>query len=396
LDFTLRDISQLQDTEPFTIPTYNTQGGASCESRFNQGVSSPGYNGDNTFRKEKRAKSKDMALYLPYSGSRGKASVEVTQSSERSSHFASQSLEQRDSRVIANKDSFHRPKSMMDTKRKEYGQEASGNKAIKIIDGRASIGNSSRGKNEVLGSMKGEFEDLKKHLAKKERELADTMNLANHLQQMINKGRDGGPIDTSFIQQLQAKQRELEKENEELRDTVRSEMMVSERNRSQLEIVQNMMERRLESIGLVSPSPESGLRGVDLLIEYQNLQVKVHQKEEEVDYLYKERDGLVERVQFLEVENEKLEAAFNETRQENEKIALDLENGLKALENSREIQKKLEEERGEVIDYYTSQLSSQEEQEKKVLQVEEEMREILAENESLKDQMNEFAKSYDK
>jgi len=190
LDFTLRDISQLQDTEPFTIPTYNTQVGGSCESRFNdqyQSISSPVNHENNTFRKEKRTKSKDAALYLPYSASRTKSSIDAN-GSDRSSHFASQSFDQRDFKVSGKKESIHRPKSMMDTKRKDYGYEASGSKAIKIFDGKSSVGNSNRGKNEMLGTMKGEFEDLKNQLAKKEKDLSDTMNLANNLQQMLNKG----------------------------------------------------------------------------------------------------------------------------------------------------------------------------------------------------------------
>jgi len=62
----------------------------------------------------------------------------------------------------------------------------------------------------------------------------------------------------------------------------------------------------------------------------------MHQKDEEMKQLYKERTSHENKTRFLESELQKLNKTLNDVRHEREKMHTDIEDTLHALQSSRE------------------------------------------------------------
>jgi hypothetical protein len=223
--------------------------------------------------------------------------------------------------------------------------------------------------NSLLSNMKNEIETLKSKLKAKEVQLNDNLLIIENIQGHLKSER-GEPIDLGYIKTLQKKAHILEQENLELRESLHSEVLVSERQRSELEIVKEALNNQLGGPGMIQKNNRSSGNlqktlksdrptAADVILEYERLIQRMEQNERDI-VTYRQREQSYQaKLKEYEEENAKLSKAFRDLQMEKQKLREDNENSLRMVSTSRQEQKKLEEEKQAILSFMNGEYKSE-------------------------------------
>jgi len=204
--------------------------------------------------------------------------------------------------------------------------------------------------------------DLKKMIEKKDQELHFITQRADKLQLELEKSKhytpkkDASPEKALPDMPLVSKITELQKEKQQVEESLRAEILNNEEQRNYIQILKEALEARIEDLGFSEIFNKArelrpNVQIPDLFAEMANLKKSAdfHRKElvkfeSASNQLQTEVDEYKKRISDLEQENSEL----NKKMQNSEE---DVHNAIKALEESRDQVEKLEQEKNQLLDY---------------------------------------------
>jgi chromosome segregation ATPase len=175
--------------------------------------------------------------------------------------------------------------------------------------------------------MKREIDDLKNKLKNKEAQLAENLRFIDEIQNNVRSSRTSGPDNNyTAIRDLQNKQSRLEEENAQLRETLRNEILSSERQRSQLEIACEALNDKLSSMKVLTARSKNN--PTDLFFEYEMLYRRLEQSEAEIQNLTDKQNSLQNHLNVISEENMKLNQNVQDFHFQNQRLSEDLQNSI--------------------------------------------------------------------
>ena len=218
-----------------------------------------------------------------------------------------------------------------------------------------------------------QVKELKAVLSQREQELIFERKRNSQLQLELRMPR----------QRLSATGSSLESENQSLKESLRAEMLLNEEQRNYIDILKDMLNTKLESLGLV----ELVKKPLDLTMEVINMkkQTEVYKKQVQTY----ESELLNARTNNEDIRKQLiiLEKSNSELSEEMENMKVDLESMMKALEDARVNNAKLEEEKTSLLDYADHIITSQE-------QMQKEIKSLQEVNENQKKEFNRSKETY--
>eukprot|EP01022_Parablepharisma_sp_SALTPOND_P018560 TRINITY_DN304_c0_g1_i1.p1 TRINITY_DN304_c0_g1~~TRINITY_DN304_c0_g1_i1.p1 ORF type:complete len:1205 (-),score=223.99 TRINITY_DN304_c0_g1_i1:1337-4951(-) len=200
-----------------------------------------------------------------------------------------------------------------------------------------------------------QINELKKLLTQKDQELHFAKKRSEKLQLELEQSRHYTPKKAGAADQT-GRIAELQREKQNLEESLRAEILTNEEQRNYIQILKEALEAKIEDLGFSeilnqARTAKPAKQVVDLFAEMANMKkVADHHRKELAKYesvALEEQargDEFHKRATDMEAENGELKKSLDEVQE-------DLNNAMKALEEAREVNAKLDEEKNSLLDY---------------------------------------------
>ena len=183
------------------------------------------------------------------------------------------------------------------------------------------------------------------------------------LEKLQNRGGvNSGELEESNIE-LQRSLREIDTQKRQLEETLRSETMVTEEQRSYIEVLKQALEAKIVDMGLAEMlskrSREGGMDVVDVFAEMAVLKKQTEEAKRELMKYHSEYNDMEGHILDLKAQLEDERHTNNELRRAKGKAEQDIDLGLDAMKEAKETITKLDTEKAAMIDYIDQHLQKE-------------------------------------